>query len=135
MSLSDLIDEFDATPDIAIEEYEYPNYHSGTTYCHLLIYNRDGISPVVIYSQPEDAEGTSVTNQAEEICASIAWDYDLKFWRSVFIEHYPPSDSTDRRDSWDLVLIDAGDWPSVKEVRWMYIGKNVVESLISNQKG
>jgi hypothetical protein len=63
-------------------------YWSDGGRCRIRIYREDGHAPVVICSQLQDNENTSVTNMAEYLVAEVIEEHDLPT-PFVWIEHYP----------------------------------------------
>jgi hypothetical protein len=68
--------------------HHYRGYWSDGGRCRIRIYREDGHAPVVICSQLEDNENTSVTNMAEYLAAEVIKDRSLPT-PLTWIEHYP----------------------------------------------
>jgi hypothetical protein len=66
----------------------YRGYWSDGGKCRIRIYREEGRSPVVICSQLQDNENTSVTNMAEYLAAEVIKERSLPT-PLTWIEHYP----------------------------------------------
>jgi hypothetical protein len=68
--------------------HHYRGYWSEGGRCRIRIFREDGQSPVVICSQLQDNDNTSVTNMAEYLAAEIVQECSLPT-PLIWIEHYP----------------------------------------------
>jgi hypothetical protein len=68
--------------------HHYRGYWSDGGKCRIRIYREDGCNPVVICSQLQDNENTSVTNMAEYLAAEVIQEYGLPT-PLTWIEQYP----------------------------------------------
>ena len=68
--------------------HHYRGYWSDGGKCRIRIYREEGRSPVVICSQLQDNENTSVTNMAEYLAAEVIKERSLPT-PLTWIEHYP----------------------------------------------
>ena len=68
--------------------HHYRGYWSDGGRCRIRIYREDGHAPVVICSQLQDNENTSVTNMTEYLAAEVIKDRSLPT-PLTWIEHYP----------------------------------------------
>ena len=76
--------------------------------CRVRIYfpEEKHAAPVVIYSEMSTNRGTSITNAAEIIAASVMSVHELRK-PLLFIEHYPPETTGGMPESFELVLFDS----------------------------
>jgi hypothetical protein len=68
--------------------HHYRGYWANGGKCRIRIYRQDGHAPVVICSQLQDDENTSVTNMAEYLAAEVIKEHKLPT-PLTWIEHYP----------------------------------------------
>jgi hypothetical protein len=68
--------------------HHYRGYWSDGGRCRIRIYREEGRSPLLICSQLQDNENTSVTNMAEYLAAEVIKDRSLPT-PLTWIEHYP----------------------------------------------
>jgi hypothetical protein len=68
--------------------HHYRGYWSDGGKCRIRIYREKGQTPVVICSQLQDNENTSVTNMAEYLGAEVIEEHSLPT-PLTWIEHYP----------------------------------------------
>ena len=68
--------------------HRYRGYWSDGGRCRIRIYREDGHASVVICSQLQDNENTSVTNMAEYLAAEVIKEHKLPT-PLTWIEHYP----------------------------------------------
>lgn len=90
----------------------YAYYGFGGCDCHCYLKVRGN---VVLCTEPDDNEGTSVTNMAEALATWVCKDYSIKMEDLTWIECYPQdSQSFSHRDedSFDLVSFTIVDRPS-----------------------
>jgi hypothetical protein len=85
--------------------HHYRGYWSDGGRCRIRIYREDGHAPVVICSQLQDNENTSVTNMAEYLAAEVIEKRDLPS-PLVWVEHYPEHEG------------DIGEYSLVKFSSW-----------------
>jgi hypothetical protein len=140
---------------VMVEDYTIPTPRGGRA--RVRIYQTNAFAlPVVLCTEPEDNEGMSITNAAEQIAAevlsnhpeifapfSIASDsgigYDKPF---VWVEHYQDGARGTPEDpaTFDLVAFEhyeprevlrAGEWAKeIGEPRWKSLDRATVETLI-----
>lgn len=72
--------------------------------CRLRIFQ--GLSATVVVMS-ETGDGMSVTNAAEQIATTAVERYHLNPDQTVFIEHYPTSQTGDDKDTYDKVVFEA----------------------------
>jgi hypothetical protein len=93
--------------------HQYRGYWSDGGKCRIRIYREEGRSPVVICSQLQDNENTSVTNMVEYLAAEVIEEYSLPT-PLVWVEHYPEHEgeigeySLVRFSNWNLRKICLG---------------------------
>ena len=105
--------------------------------CRIRIYREDGHAPVVICSQLQDNENTSVTNMAEYLAAEVIKEHKLPT-PLTWIEHYPEHEgavgeySLVRVSSWELTAVCLGGvWRCrVGSPRWSPLRPEEVDVLI-----
>ena len=85
--------------------HHYRGYWSDGGRCRKRIYREDGHAPVVICSQLQDNENTSVTNMAEYLAAEIIEEHCLPT-PLTWIEHYPEHEG------------EIGEYSLMKFSRW-----------------
>jgi hypothetical protein len=78
---------------IVDERYNYLGFNNCASHCRVRVYTGETASPVVVVSECDDNEGTSVTNCAEFLYPGIIARY-LPGWLDqaeelTLIEHYP----------------------------------------------
>ncbi|MCL1476030.1 hypothetical protein [Argonema antarcticum] len=62
---------------IESRKFDYPGYYECESHCRVRIYFQPE-QTIVIVSETETNEGTSVTNMAEEISTLVAYQYELE---------------------------------------------------------
>jgi hypothetical protein len=93
--------------------HHYRGYWSDGGKCRIRIYQEVGHAPVVICSQLQDNENTSVTNMAEYLAAEVIKEHKLPT-PLTWIEHYPEHEgavgeySLVRFSSWELTEVCLG---------------------------
>lgn len=63
--------------------YEYKGFHGCESVCNLEIHQN-----LVIITEREDNEGTSITNMAEQLATAICDEFDINPHNLIWIEHY-----------------------------------------------
>jgi hypothetical protein len=117
--------------------HHYRGYWSDGGRCRIRIYREDGHAPVVICSQLQDNENTSVTNMAEYLAAEVIKEHKLPT-PLTWIEHYPEHEgavgeySLVRVSSWELTEVCLGGvWRCrVGSPRWSPLRPEEVDVLI-----
>ena len=117
-------------------KYEYKGFHGCLSVCNLEIHQN-----LVIATEREDNEGTSITNMAEQLATAICKQFNISPRNLIWIEHYPATiDSRGyerHAESWSLVFFNLTgggvfDANTVKfsNPRWVSIDPKVVSALI-----
>jgi hypothetical protein len=122
--------------------HHYRGYWSDGGRCRIRIYREDGHAPVVICSQLQDNENTSVTNMAEYLAAEVIKEHKLTT-PLTWIEHYPEHEgavgehSLVRVSSWELTEVCLGGvWRNrVGSPRWSPLRPEEVEFLVRDRTG
>ncbi len=118
--------------------HSYRGYWSDGGKCRVRIYQEEGEqAPVVICSQLQDNDNTSVTHMAEYLAAEIVEAHDL-LTPLTWIEHYPehrgkPGEySLVRFSSWELKEVCLGGvWRHrIGPPQWTPLASEEVEMLI-----
>jgi len=118
--------------------FKYKGFGGCDCVCNLEVHQN-----LVICSEREDNEGTSITNMAEHLATAICKQFDITPNNLIWIEHYPPT-IDDRghelhAESWSLVFFNltgggifAQDAKAFEfsNPRWVSIEKVIVEALI-----
>ena len=116
--------------------YEYKGFGGCDCVCNLEIHQN-----LVIITEREDNEGTSITNMAEQLATAICQQFGIAPARLIWIEHYPPT--MDGRfqmhaESWNLVFFNlrgGGHFDtdpmgfSFSNPRWVHIDQKIVSAL------
>jgi hypothetical protein len=122
--------------------HHYRGYWSEGGKCRIRIYREEGRSPMVICSQLQDNDNTSVTNMAEYLAAEIIEAYSLHS-PLVWIEHYPEHKgetgeySIVRFSSWDPVEVCLGGiWRCrVGSPAWSPLSAEEVKAMLAREPG
>ncbi len=117
--------------------HRYRGYWSDGGRCRIRIYREDGHAPVVICTQLQDNENTSVTNMAEYLAAEVVEEHSLPT-PLTWIEHYPEHAgeiggySLVKFSSWELTeMCLGGVWRCrVGSPRWSPLRPEEVDVLI-----
>jgi hypothetical protein len=88
--------------------HHYRGYWSDGGKCRIRIYQEDGHAPVVICSQLQDNENTSVTNMAEYLAAEVVVEECSLPTPLTWIEHYPEHEG----EIGEYSLVTFSDWAS-----------------------
>jgi hypothetical protein len=91
--------------------HHYRGYWSDGGRCRIRIYREDGHAPVVICSQLQDNENTSVTNMAEYLAAEIIKERSLPT-PLTWIEHYPEHEGA--VGEYSLVMFSAWEFEETR---------------------
>jgi hypothetical protein len=113
--------------------YDYTGYWECDCHCDLEI-KRFPDRTVVIATEVEDNEGTSITNMAEHLAFRVCRDFDIDPKMLVWIEHYPDRHPPGSRDSifdesFDLVTFD-WDGQRFSKPNWKPLTKSEMIALI-----
>ncbi|MBE9224063.1 hypothetical protein IQ264_01055 [Phormidium sp. LEGE 05292] len=124
---------------------DYPGYYNCESHCRVRIYFLPE-QTIVIVSESETNEGTSVTNMAEGIATLVAYQYELDVKKTIWIEHYPEQNNGRSSlfvESFSLVEFDWGchyPFPNQRAIQpiklkasnpqWKHIGKTEVQQLL-----
>jgi hypothetical protein len=117
----------------------YRSYWSEGGKCRIRIYREDGHAPVVICSQLQDNENTSVTNMAEYLAAEVIKECSLPT-PLTWIEHYPEHEgavgeySLVMFSAWELTEVCLGGvWRCrLGSPRWSPLRPEEVDVLIES---
>lgn len=86
---------------ISSDDFAYPNYWNGETFCFLEVWKDQEGNAAVICTERNENEGTSVTNQCETIASLVIEQFHLDIRRTQWIEHYPDRHSKSYDSSYD----------------------------------
>jgi hypothetical protein len=122
--------------------HHYRGYWSDGGKCHIRIYREDGHAPVVICSQLQDNENTSVTNMAEYLATEVIKELKLPT-PLTWIEHYPEHEgaigeySLVRFSGWELEEVCLGGiWRfRIGVPSWSHLRPEEVEFLVRDRTG
>src|SRR5918992_2960752 len=117
--------------------HHYRGYWSDGGKCRIRIYREDGHAPVVICSQLQDNDNTSVTNMAEYLAAEVIKERSLST-PLTWVEHYPEHEgeigeySLVRFSSWELEEVRLGGiWRlQIGAPSWSHLRPQEVEFLL-----
>lgn len=85
---------------------------------------------VVIATERDDNEGTSITNAAEALAAIVAEDFGIDKENLVWIEHYPARGQGEMfAESFDLVEFDL-EGGKFRNPRWKRITKEEARAIL-----
>jgi hypothetical protein len=119
--------------------HHYRGYWSEGGKCRIRIYREDGQASVVICSQLQDNENTSVTNMAEYLAAEVIKERSLPT-PLTWIEHYPEHEgavgeySLVMFSAWELTEVCLGGvWRCLLgSPRWSPLRPEEVDVLIES---
>jgi len=103
-----------------VGEYKYQGFGGYDSKCHLDIYNN-----LVICTEYEDNEGTSITNMAEQLATMVCRDFDISHMFLIWIECY---DILGMEKTCELVQFNLHD-NIFSNPRWVRINQEVVDAL------
>jgi len=107
--------------------YTYKGYHGCDSKCGLAINGN-----IVMVTEIEDNEGTSITNMAERLATQIIREFNIRPEKLIWIEHYPERGSKydPFLESFDLVSFE---WTGKEYCRpsWKGITKEVALGLLT----
>lgn len=90
--------------------FDYKGYYDCESHCILEI-----IGNLVIATEHEDNEGTSITNMAEYLAPRVCYAYQVDPQNLIWIEHYPERGNKWMHrpipESWDRVNFDRAEAP------------------------
>lgn len=115
--------------------YKYEGYFKCESQCDLDIYRYDeGV--VVVATEIDENEGTSVTNMAEGLATVVCKDWGIDPQTLIWIEHYPDRDPSGRKredpiwaESFDIVFFD-WDGKRFRRPKWQRLTAATAASLI-----
>lgn len=115
--------------------HHYKGYFGCASMCRIRVYHDAERPPVVVATELEDNEGTSVTNTAEHLATHWARDEAIgEVGEIVWIEHYP--EEHNRRgnrmfeETFSLVTFRRGKRGEYTHPEWQYISRADVEAII-----
>lgn len=117
-------------------KYSYTGFHGCDCVCDLEIYGN-----LVVCTERNDNEGTSITNMAEHLATDICKQFDITPSKLIWIERYPEDRDIRFDESLSLVFFNLkGGTHFEKEFefskpRWVSVEKAVVDALIETHKG
>ena len=118
-------------------KYAYAGFHGCESVCNLEIHGS-----LVIATEREDNEGTSITNMAEQLATKVCQSFDITPGKLVWIEHYPEQPDIMYDENYSLVQFNLQGGTHFEKAfefttpRWVPIDKAVVEALrVDFEKG
>jgi hypothetical protein len=115
--------------------FEYSGYFRKPAHCQLEVYTRPGGTPfhVVIATELENNDGTSITNAAEMLWARVCLTLKAKPESVVMIEHYGKDSVLE--EHWSLVRFkeshrDKRDGWTLHGITWTHLEKSELERLL-----
>lgn len=109
----------------------YPGYHGCPSKCRIRLFRVDG-APVVVCTELEENNGTSVTNAAEMI-ATLVLNTLGRPSALTWVEHYPDraffGNKPMMREQFDLVEFEWSGSALLHHPRWRRIPKEEAERL------
>ncbi len=114
--------------------HHYKGYFECPSICRIRVYHEEGQPSVVIATEIEGNEGTSVTNIAEHLATHWARDAATgDVGEIVWIEHYPErrNDRGNRvfEETFSLVTFRRGKRGEYTCPEWRYISRAEVEAI------
>ncbi len=103
--------------------FDYKGFWNCDSQCRIRIYDTSEIT-IVIASEIEKNEGTSITNVCEYLIKKVGEHFCLNLHKTLWIEHYPP-DVLIEEDTYSMVSIDLRG-----SACWTPIAQEKVEELI-----
>ena len=104
--------------------FHYKGFGNCDSQCRIRIYESSE-KTVVIATELDENEGTSITNVCERLIKEVCEYYELPFQKTIWIEHYPPDGCLDREDSYSVAGIN---FPG--KALWTHITREKLEELI-----
>lgn len=124
-------------PPVDAFRFHYRGYYGCESHCTLAIYGN-----LVIATEADDNEGTSITNMAEHLATRVCHQFQIDPLKLVWIEHYPERGgewrSTPIKESWDFVtfqqIAESNDGaPRCLKPKWNPITPDKVQKLIEQR--
>ena len=125
--------------------YNYKGIGGCDCFCELEIYGN-----LVICTESEENEGTSVTNWAGPLASQVCEAYGIDPEKLIWIERYKDRGEYNRhQDTWEYpedfslvefnivpprTVFNRGVTSTLKHARWKPLAKSVVEELIATHK-
>ena len=86
--------------------FYYQGFHGCDSFCQIEIHQKPG-QVVIIATEDNDNEGTSITNMAEHVATRVCHQFKINPDHLVWIEHYPQRGYRgDIPESWDIVQFE-----------------------------
>lgn len=104
--------------------FHYKGFGNCDSQCRIRIYQTLD-KTVVIATELDENEGTSITNVCERLIKEVCQCYELPFQKTIWIEHYPPDGVIERDDTYSVAGIN---FPG--KASWSHIARERVEELI-----
>lgn len=105
--------------------YRYKGHWNCESICGVEI-ERDGIKAIVVLTELEENQGTSVTNMVEKIATQIYLRFlDVPYWNITWIEHYPEIKFR-KKETFDKVTLEWDGKKSNHPEEWRrasYVGR------------
>jgi len=107
--------------------FHYKGFWNCDSQCRIRIYETPE-KTVVIATELDENEGTSITNVCERLIKEVGEHYQLSFQRTIWIEHYPPDNVIEREHTYSVAGINFSGKAS-----WTHIERKKVEELIGEK--
>ena len=106
--------------------YNYTGFHGCECICNLEI-----IKNLVIATELNENEGTSITNMAEHLATLICQEFEIEPKHLIWIEHYPvrPGRSRQLPASYDLVQFNLDSLGTFRDPRWTPLKPEIVTAF------
>jgi hypothetical protein len=110
-------------------EFRYKGYGNLDSKCRIRIHEFGGIH-IVVVSELDDNQGTSVTNASEHIAQQVCAAHELDSNYVVFIEHYPAEKGIRDDETYDLVMFARTAGGRLVSPKWKHLSKEAAFALI-----
>ena len=106
--------------------YNYTGFHGCVCICNLEI-----IKNLVIATELNENEGTSITNMAEHLATLICQEFEIEPKHLIWVEHYPtrPGGSRQLPASYDLVQFNLDSSGTFRQPRWTPLTSETVTAF------
>ena len=131
--------------------HEYDGYYDSGGVCRIQIWEAAGQPPVIVATELEENNNTSVTNMCEYIAAEvISMHFPSRYEHDepvIWIERYPRTEEEKRRGIPEYALVSFDSytprvvrWARQERIKigqptWKHIEKTDVEKLIEGSRG
>ena len=116
-------------------QYDYKGFHGCDSHCQIEI-----VGNIVIATEVNDNQGTSITYLAEHLATRIAYQYQIPINQFTWIEHYPARGEDPRlNENYSIVKFAKRNSPIDPVVRfvspsWTHMERKEVKEMLKQER-